>query len=176
MYWFTADEHYNHARIIGYCARPFGSVTEMNTALIERFNQQVTKQDVTVHCGDFGFFKDVKSANEIIRQLHGSHVFLKGSHDRWLPSSAEYMWRKVVDGQFVVACHYALRTWERARYGAWNLYGHSHGTLPPIGKQWDVGVDCNEFTPVSFEQLRIIMKGQACLHEACHDKPLESPG
>jgi hypothetical protein len=30
--------------------------------------------------------------------------------------------------------------------------------LPPIGKQWDVGVDNNDFYPVSLPQLKEIMK------------------
>ena len=39
-------------------------------------------------------------------------------------------------------------------------YAHSHGTLEPQGKQWDVGVDHNDFTPVSFAQLKEIMAGR----------------
>jgi len=38
------------------------------------------------------------------------------------------------------------------------LHGHSHGGLNPIGKQYDIGVDNNNFYPISYEQLRIIMK------------------
>ena len=44
-----------------------------------------------------------------------------------------------------------------SHYGAWQIYGHSYGHLPPIGKQWDVGVDNNEFRPVSFDELKAIM-------------------
>jgi len=37
------------------------------------------------------------------------------------------------------------------------VYGHSHGRLVPDGKQWDVGVDNNDYLPVSFEKLQEIM-------------------
>jgi calcineurin-like phosphoesterase family protein len=40
---------------------------------------------------------------------------------------------------------------------SWQLYGHSHGKLPPIGKQWDIGVDNNNFYPVSFNKICEIM-------------------
>lgn len=157
MWWFTADEHYNHARIIEYCKRPFASVEAMNEWLINSHNMCVGPGDITVHVGDFGFFRRASEAQQVIRRLNGSHILLKGSHDGWMPSSAKHMWRKTIDGILITACHYALRTWEGAHRGAWDLYGHSHGTLPPCGKQWDVGVDNNDFRPVSLEELKNIM-------------------
>ena len=166
MYWFTADEHYGHAKVIEYCNRPFISVEEMNEALIANFNSVVTGVDVTVHVGDFCWAKNRTQAAAYYSRLNGTHIFVKGSHDGWLPNSmSKFMWRAEIDGQFVVACHYALRTWERARYGSWQVYGHSHGKLPPIGKQYDVGVDCNFFTPVSFGCLKQLMTTKEVLHE-----------
>ena len=53
-----------------------------------------------------------------------------------------------------------MRVWPRSHYNSWMLYGHSHGMLDPIGKQHDVGVDNNEFYPVSLEQIREIMMGR----------------
>jgi len=175
MYFFTADEHYHHAKIIQYCNRPFTSVEQMDGTLIANFNSVVGRDDVTVHAGDFGFFKTRQEAEVVIKRLHGNHIFLKGSHDRWLPDSAKTQWRRMIDGQFIVACHYAMRTWERAHYGSWQVYGHSHGMLAPIGKQWDVGVDNNQFMPVSFEQLKGIMAILPMVHGLGHDKPEEIP-
>jgi calcineurin-like phosphoesterase family protein len=157
MFFFTSDEHYGHKKVLSYCNRPFDSVEEMNETLIARFNEKVTPQDVTVHAGDFCWHKKI-DVNVIIKRLNGSHIFVKGSHDSWLPKSAKYMWRKMIEGQFVVVCHYAMRTWERSRYGSWQLYGHSHGNLLPEGKQYDVGVDNNNFYPISFEEIRDFMK------------------
>jgi calcineurin-like phosphoesterase family protein len=45
-------------------------------------------------------------------------------------------------------------------HGAWHLYGHSHGALPPYGKSFDVGVDCWNYKPVSFEQVQEKMNQQ----------------
>ena len=170
MYFFTSDEHYGHDRIIEYCQRPFKDVEEMNEVLIAKHNQVVGKNDITVHAGDFGWFKKEADAQKIIKRLYGSHIFIKGSHDHWLPDSAKFMWRKMIDGQFVVVCHYAMRTWERAHHGSWQLYGHSHGTLPGIGKQMDIGVDCNNFIPLSFGQIKILMDQRTVLHDVKHDQ------
>jgi len=51
-----------------------------------------------------------------------------------------------------------MRTWFKSHYNSWHLFGHSHGRLEPIGKSLDIGVDANGFRPVSFEQVKKIMK------------------
>jgi len=158
MLYFTADEHYGHDNIRKYSNRPFASVGEMDEELIRRHNEVVTDNDVTIHVGDFTLIHDASTVhkNYVVR-LRGKHVFLRGSHDRWLQKNALSIWEDRIEGQVVVACHYALRVWPRSHYGSWDLYGHSHGRLPPIGKQHDVGVDNNDYRPVSFEKLKEIM-------------------
>jgi calcineurin-like phosphoesterase family protein len=154
-YFFTADEHYSHRNIILYCGRPFASVEEMNAEIVRRHNEVVKPEDTVIHAGDFALASKSK-VEEVIRQLNGRHVFLMGSHDRWL-KGAPNIWEGNVSGHWIVACHYAMRTWPKSHYGSWNVHGHSHGKLQPIGKQWDVGVDNNDFYPVSFDKLNVIM-------------------
>lgn len=158
MYFFTADEHYGHENIIRYCERPFEDVYEMNRALIIRHNEIVKPGDTVIHAGDFTLSNKV-FAYGIVEKLNGNHFFLNGSHDYWLKGRRDIaqIMDLTVDGIFLVICHYAMRTWARSHYNSWQLYGHSHGKLPPIGKQHDIGVDNNDFYPVSFELLKEIM-------------------
>jgi len=156
MIFFTSDEHFGHANIIKYCNRPFKSVEEMDEELIRRHNLVVSNQDVVIHVGDFTTRYE---PSIYVCKLNGHPVFLKGSHDKWLHDTPT-IWEGTIDGQYIVACHYAMRVWPRSHYNSWQLYGHSHGKLEPIGKQWDVGVDNNNFTPVSFEQLKVIMSNR----------------
>jgi calcineurin-like phosphoesterase family protein len=176
MYFFTADEHYGHARIIKYCNRPFENVGEMDEILIDNHNSVVGKNDTVVHAGDFAFGAHSKHLNRL-NGMH--HIFLKGSHDRWLrpipgsltvsiksegkktgPFLRSSIWEKTIEGYYIVVCHYAMRVWARSHYNSWQLYGHSHGRLAPIGKQWDIGVDNNNYFPVSFEELKKIMESR----------------
>ena len=39
--YFTADQHFGHQNIIGYCDRPFHSVGEMNAVLVANWNAVV---------------------------------------------------------------------------------------------------------------------------------------
>lgn len=157
MYYFTADEHYGHKNIIRYCRRPFSTVEEMDRELIRRHNEVVREGDVVVHAGDFAF-NGKEKARLYMAELKGQHIFLRGSHDHWLDGTTHEIWQETIDGQYVVVCHYGMRVWPRSHYNSWQLYGHSHGMLEPIGKQWDIGVDNNDFYPLSFDKIRAIMR------------------
>ena len=129
--------------------------------LINRNNEVVRDGDTVIHAGDFTLDNN-GFAQLIIERLRGKHIFLKGSHDYWLKgkSNIHEIWERKFEGQYIVACHYSMRTWARSHYNSWQLYGHSHGRLEPVGKQWDVGVDNNNYYPVSFEQIKDIMNKQ----------------
>lgn len=168
MYWFMSDEHINHEKMLlpEYCNRAeimqVVNVEEMNRKIINNHNEVVEKNDIVIHAGDTCWCKTYQEAQEkYISKLNGNHIFIKGSHDRWLPSSAKCRWRKMLDGQFVVVDHYAGRTWERAHYGSWQLYGHWHSEQENIGLQYNICVDLNNFYPVSLDEVKEIMINRA---------------
>ena len=172
--WFTADHHFGHANIIRYCARPFNSVGEMDAALFHNWNDVVGANDVVYHLGDLTL-GDIRRFTGIVAGLNGHIRVVPGSHDnRWLKKfhpeiasrsghfvqllpplvSLEFPERTTGRHPLVVGlCHYALRVWDRSHYGAWQLYGHSHGRLPPVGRSLDVGVDCHNFRPISLDEI-----------------------
>jgi len=156
MYWFIADEHFGHTNIIKYANRPFDNVEEMDETIIQNHNEVVRKGDIVIHAGDFSF----KPREAYVRRLNGSHVFLKGNHDFKRDKFYGDIWERRINGQKIVVSHYAMRVWNCSHYNSWNLFGHTHGTLKPEGKQWDIGVDNNGFYPLSFDELIDIMKQQ----------------
>ncbi len=156
MYFFTADEHLGHHNIIRFCQRPFHSQEEMDEEIIRRHNEVVGKGDLVVHAGDFTLQNEAK-AQYYLSRLQGQHIFLRGGHDYWLNKSNRDLWEKKIDGIYVVVCHYAMRVWNRSHHNSWQLHGHSHGQLPPFGKQLDIGVDTHNFYPYSFEEIKTIM-------------------
>ena len=77
------------------------------------------------------------------------------------------------EGQRLVLCHYPMLSWNGNLRGSWQLFGHVHsgpntksvevmgglaGKLTPA--QYDVGVDNNNFTPISYEELKVIITQQ----------------
>lgn len=152
-YYFTADEHFFHANIIKYCKRPFKNLKEMHNTIISNHNEVVGKKDGVIHAGDFSF-GSLQRTQEIIDSLNGVHIFLTGSHDRWQNKVYSYIYEKNLQGTYVVACHYPMRTWPRSHYGSIQLHGHSHGKLEPLENQYDIGVDNNDFYPVYLEDIK----------------------
>lgn len=160
MYFFTSDQHFGHENIIRFCNRPFSNALEMDEEIIKRFNEVVKKGDICIHAGDFAFRNKIP-AGQYIDRLNGLNLFVKGSHDKWLKNGT-YMVEVIVNKQPIVVCHYAMLTWPRSHYGSWQLFGHSHGKLPlekyNKDKQYDIGVDSNNFYPVSMDTLMGILK------------------
>lgn len=180
--WFTSDYHLGHAGILRLCNRPFREVDEMAETIIERHNAVVAETDEVYDLGDFAFRCEPKYAAACLGRLNGRRKLLWGNHDKALRQalarglldeliasgrvqfigeakpSLHTILRINVNGQPIVLSHYGLRTWQGAFRGAWHVYGHSRGNLPPFHKSFDVGVDANEFHPVSFEGVRARME------------------
>ena len=160
MYWFTADEHYGHERIIEYCGRPFDSVKKMDETIRGNLMSRIENNDVVVHAGDFALVSGKKELSRYITWRKGRHIYLKGSHDYWTQSNLTQIWERQIEGIYVVVCHYPMLRWARSHYNSWQLFGHCHGKLVLNSKQYDVGVDNNNFYPVSFDQVRGIMESK----------------
>jgi calcineurin-like phosphoesterase family protein len=146
----------------------------MNEALVTRWNGVVGPQDVVYHLGDV-FWLPSGEAKALRGRLNGRICLVRGNHDRTADSFKtcfewvkDYCELKVEDEdaagrkQLIVLCHYAMRVWNRSHYGAWHLFGHSHGTLPDIagGLASDVGVDCHDSTPIPYQKVKAIMQAR----------------
>lgn len=159
--WFTSDLHFGHANIIGYCARPFSSVEEMDAALVANWNSVVRADDEVWHLGDFAT-RSAESAATYRRRLNGAIHLIWGNHDSdqvrrsSLWASSQPYAEITVDSTRLVLCHYAMRVWHRSHRGALHLYGHSHGMLPGDRQSVDVGVDYPawRYRPASLREIR----------------------
>lgn len=170
--FFTADHHFGHANIIKFSERPFESLEHMNEELIKRWNEKIGKDDTVYHLGDVSLGKP-DFTKEILDQLNGKIHLIKGNHEysalripdrfEWIKDYHEFY---VEDEdanqgkQKIILLHYAMRTWNGSHHGTWQLYGHSHGTLPDdeLSLSLDVGVDCHNFYPVSYDEVKELMK------------------
>jgi len=153
--FFTSDTHFGDHRVLNIARRPFTSVAEMNEALVARWNARVGPDNEVWHLGDFA---TARVAPTIWPKLNGRKRLIVGNNDG--PGVRALGWCSVQDyaelaagGVQLVLCHYPFRTWNGAHRGAINLHGHSHGRLKSLPRQFDVGVDCRDFAPISLDQL-----------------------
>ena len=143
--FFTSDTHFNHTNIIRFCNRPFKDVSHMNETIIANWNRMVGPEDIVFHLGDFCLGGSAEWIN-ILNRLNGKIYLISGNHD--IKNLRQ---------------NYTKYTWQ--------LFGHVHTRRNNTGKdaprlsmllptQYDVGVDNNDFTPVSFAQVKAIIGKQ----------------
>lgn len=167
MVYFTGDTHFGHENVIHFCDRPFSSVEEMDTAMIDLWNGRVHKNDTVYVLGDMFFRCDY--AEEILRKLKGKKYLIAGNHDNsWLKKfdASRYFeditkFLETSDGQHrLVLCHRPLVSWDHERR-AYMVHGHIHNDtradfwplLCGRERALNAGVDINGFQPVTLEEL-----------------------
>lgn len=79
--WICSDHHWGHAKIIGYCNRPFSSVEDMDEAMINNWNNVVGKNDTVYHLGDI-FLTSIEREEYVSSLLNGYKVLIRGNHDK----------------------------------------------------------------------------------------------
>ena len=161
--WFTSDTHFGHSNVIKFCNRPFDSAKQMDEALIASWNARVKPNDTVWHLGDFGFYKTYDELNAVFSQLNGNKYLIAGNHD--YGNTKRLFWEKVstleelmFGKQTLVLFHYPMTAWHRSYQGSYHLHGHTHGGLDGTNQSLDVGVDCWNYTPVNYEEIKCRLK------------------
>lgn len=174
--FFTSDTHFGHSNIIKYCARPFDNTNDMDEALINNWNAKVPKDGIVYHLGDFAW-GSINYWEKIREQLNGEIILVYGNHDeKYLNNERIYKLFKEVIPQKkiwinkipIYMNHYPFLCFEGSYKGlgaTWQLFGHVHSNprseegldhkrlVNCFPTQYDVGVDNNNFTPISFNEL-----------------------
>ena len=157
--------HFGHENVIRYCNRPYSSAEEMDETLITNYNSVVGNNDKVWFLGDV-FFCGAARAKEILSRLRGRKHLILGNHDKMIRNQKpiQDMFEKVypdlhqehIDGILTVMCHYPLLSWNKAFYGSFMLHGHSHNSIPFDNqfRRLDVGVDANNYFPISWEDIK----------------------
>lgn len=161
--WFTSDSHYSHSRILELGRFQFKTIEEHDATLIANWNSVVKPEDTVWHLGDFSmggtFLEHFEKLNGKIHICLGNHDHRAFLNKERFASYWDYKQLKI--GKYhLTLCHYAMRTFlfSEKEFG-FSLHGHSHGHLKedPTIRSLDVGVDCWNYFPISFEQVKEAM-------------------
>ena len=174
----TYDTHFNHSNIIHYCDRPFRSTDEMNEKLIANWNSTVGPEDIVFHLGDF-CLGGTAEWTKVLDRLNGRIYLIMGNHDlknikQGFIGRFEHVAMEMhimIGKQKIYLNHYPFLCFEGGYKDVWQLFGHVHTRKNNTGidagrlqylypTQYDVGVDNNNFTPVSFGQVKEIIQTQ----------------
>ena len=181
--FFTSDTHFGHDNIIKFCDRPFKNIEEMDYKLIENWNKKVPQDGLVFHLGDFAwggyeFWKKIRD------QLNGEIILIKGNHDQKnMSTTAEQELFSHVNWQMYIQIenrklwlnHYPFLcyagVYREPHKLIYQLYGHVQSGPCKKGQdiprlvytypmQYDVGVDNNNYEPISWEELNANIQKQ----------------
>ena len=175
--FFTSDTHWSHFNIARLCNRPFNSRKEMDEGLIINWNKVVPEDGIVIHCGDFMLPHKVgyKEYSKYVSKLNGTIYLTRGNHDKidlgtyddkLIVSDCLYI---QAEKTLIYAQHYPCLAFN----GDIQAFGHIHtlsdGMVHGLDSdvvsklkfnQYDVGVDQNNYTPISYNQLINIINEQ----------------
>ena len=188
MIYFTSDLHLGHANAIEFMKRPFLNLEHMNQVLIDNINAMVEEKDELWILGDFAYKTNMNDTLALRKKIRCNHLHLvTGNHDRnysnghIFQSVQDYKELKTEYGRFVLF-HYPILEWNSAHYGSIHLHGHIHSTgeynaqnLKQYYKDrfpgghtpastdlklriYDVGVDANNYYPISLQTIADLMQ------------------
>jgi calcineurin-like phosphoesterase family protein len=163
--YFTSDTHFGDPRVLRIDRRPFPNLDAHDAALVANWNAVVGEADEVWHLGDFALGPPRERVEALLAGLNGAKHLIVGNNDGPATLAAPG-WASVahyaetdVEGRRLVLCHYAFRTWNRMGAGVLDLHGHSHGKLKPQPRQYDVGVDAQNFRPVTLSEILVSRRG-----------------
>lgn len=181
--FFTSDPHFHHTNIIEYCNRPWGDIKTHDLALIANWNEVVPSDGIVFCGGDFIWTGNIDWVKEVVDQLNGDIYLTLGNHDYQnrldrpvfkgiFKEVGDLFYLTVEDDEleskhinFQIG-HYPYMFWRR---GYIHLHGHVHSgpystasdKVPPHPMRYDIGVDNNDYKPISYHELKVIITKQS---------------
>jgi len=190
--WFTSDTHFNHQKILEFCKRPFENIDEHDQKLIENWNSKISPDDTVFHLGDF-CFGGYPKWEEIRNQLNGHIILIYGNHDQKnrtagtdeLFDYTSFQMQIQIGKQMVYLNHFPFLCFAHGNIDTYKnsysvqLFGHIHSGPNSTSEdtsrsdmlyptQYDVGVDNNNYFPVSWKEIKTIINNQILDYEKNH--------
>ena len=106
MIYYIADTHFGHANILKHDHRPFENTEEMDTTLINNWNERVKTNDDVYIIGDLCFRNADHPEEWYLKRLNGRKHLIIGNHDKALlrnEKAMSYFYsvdtiKKIIDG------------------------------------------------------------------------------
>lgn len=173
--YITSDLHLDHEKVIKFNKRPFQSIGEMQTVLLEEIN--ALPENATLYVLGDTVIRSNRDAlrwflNRIRRDI--KLVWVLGNHDDALESvfaeygEVHYLLHLKHGDKSLVLSHYPMTEWRRGQFGAIHLHGHCHGQFENHGKSLDVGWDVHQ--GILSLDVAIAIADTKPIFQPCHDR------
>ena len=147
----TANMQLGRPNAIKKYKRQYANVDEMNEAMIQLWNSQVSKGDIVYHLGNFAL--DPKTAQDALTRLNGRIFLLPAELDvavmvlgqkGLLPENCSLMNRIApIDSHKCTLSYWPMLDWPMKKTGYWSIIGHPDKKYKsdPVTKVINVSTD-----------------------------------
>ena len=132
----STDTHFSHSLMQEYCNRP----ANFDQLIINQWRNTVQPQDVIFHLGDVVFGMDREKTKEIINELPGTKILIRGNHDKnhsnnwFIKVGFSAVLEKAQTCGVILSHMPAILREEEIKRGIINVHGHYHNAPP---KRWE---------------------------------------
>jgi calcineurin-like phosphoesterase family protein len=178
MIYFTSDWHLRHTNVIKYCDRPFDNLEDHDRVILENYIDTVGPNDKCFFLGDLTIKRNSKDKPwlaEVFQMLPGEKHLIVGNHDYFTKKfyieecGFKSCQRIIATEQFTMVhdpADFPMSVWLNNGY---HLHGHVHSnypamkflSIPALNSEfvYDVGLDANNFKPVSLKSIKNFFNG-----------------
>jgi calcineurin-like phosphoesterase family protein len=170
--WVTADQHFGHDNIVGFCHRP----EDHEQVMIAEWRKEVPDDATVLHLGDLSYRSNTRFKHLIAKELTGARkLLIQGNHDRqrfsfyrdsgfqivrsfaiaygchspgqrWVVSFSHYPWNVEEEG--------TMYDWEIRLHGHLHNNGYSRGAYTPfLRNHINLSVEQTKYRPVNLKVL-----------------------
>lgn len=181
--FFISDPHLFHANFLtfkdnaGKLIRPFANVEEMNERFAEGYNSVVRDGDIAYWLGDITWDYSEKF-DKFMSRLRGSKRLILGNHDEVKGTGLVRhfkkvgIWRVFKEYNFICS-HIPLHPCKLERI-QFNVHGDLHQNHVPDLRYINVCVEPRNYTPVSLEEIQMVIASRAPLLAANDNEQLKA--
>lgn len=170
--WLISDTHFNHNRDFIFKPRGFATIDEMNEAIIQRWNEKVTDDDIVYHLGDV-IMGELDSGIKIIKRLKGHIRLAIGNHDTdnrieaFKPffDDIQFGYRIVKKKKTFLLSHYPQLTGNYDNSQTYSIHGHTHSfdLFDENNLMYNVSCEAQNCTPILLEDAIQQIRDYRCL-------------
>lgn len=147
--FFMSDLHYGHKNILEIDKRPYSTIEEMNSSIVEELKTKLRPSDVLFDLGDL-FWRtiNIKECRNVLDSVGTKNIYkVVGNHDLYKhyipgdigkPNNLCDKFKVVADildihikynkSEYLVSlCHYPILDFNHMYHGGLHIYGHTHG-------------------------------------------------
>ncbi len=155
--FFTSDTHFSQQRVLELSKRPFKNVTEMDSTIIDNWNNAVDHDDIVYHLGDIG-------DTECFKKLNGNIFLVPGNYD------TEFYLESIKDFCTVLKPNFVLpdlnlqlihkpSEFKFLKKEYFVLFGHIHKLQMVKRNGLNISTDCHNFTPLKMIDVEFYRNG-----------------